>query len=105
MPDKDEDPDTYTARLADDLTQMQRRTYEETGRTPLLFAYPYGAISAPSRPIVKALGFRVSLSTQRGLSLISRKDPDSLLLLHRVNRPHGVTSDAFFAPFETATRK
>ncbi|MDR0381470.1 MAG: polysaccharide deacetylase family protein [Oscillospiraceae bacterium] len=103
-PDKDEDLDAYAARLTDDLARMQRRVREETGRTPLLFAYPYGAASYTSRPIVVALGFRVSLSTRRGLALIAREAPDSLFLLPRVNRPHGVTSEAFFSPFETITR-
>jgi peptidoglycan/xylan/chitin deacetylase (PgdA/CDA1 family) len=97
--DPNEDLDAYAARLAGDLTRMQQRTFTETGHTPLLLAYPYGAISAPSRPVVKALGFRVSLSTQRGLSLITREDPDSLFLLHRTNRPHGVTSEEFFDQF------
>ncbi|MDR1158798.1 MAG: polysaccharide deacetylase family protein [Oscillospiraceae bacterium] len=103
--DPNEDLDAYTARLTGDLMQMQQRTRAKTGRAPLLFAYPYGAVSYSSRPVVKALGFRVSLSTQRGLSLIAREDPDSLFLLHRINRPHGITSEDFFSLHEIPIRE
>ncbi len=85
----------YVRALADDLTAAQTLLSEQAGVTPTAFTYPFGAFSAASQPVLKALGLRASLSCEQRISRISR-DPESLWRLGRFLRPAGVDSATFF---------
>ncbi len=66
----------------------------ECGIQAKVYAYPYGAISAESEPVLKDLGFCASLSCREKPNYIT-KDPDCLWQLGRYNRPSGVSTETF----------
>ena len=66
----------------------------ECGVDANVYAYPYGAISAESEPVLKELGFCASLSCREKPNYIT-KDPDCLWQLGRYNRPSGVSTETF----------
>lgn len=66
----------------------------ECGVDANVYAYPYGAISAESEPVLKDLGFYASLSCREKPNYIT-KDPDCLWQLGRYNRPSGISTETF----------
>lgn len=86
----------YETALTDDLMRFQREAQAHLGRAPVLFAYPFGAVSEGEARIVERLGFRVTLSCEEKTSRITR-DPASLFGLGRYLRPSGAASEDFFA--------
>ena len=62
---------------------------------PVLFAYPFGAVSEGEPEIIKNLGFKVTLSCEERVSTVTRA-PESLYYLGRYLRPSGVNSESFF---------
>lgn len=85
----------YRQFLIDDIGLLQEKLQSATGKKPTCFAYPFGYITKQSKPIIKELGFKCSFSCATGVSLITR-DPESLYLMRRNNRPHNVETDSFF---------
>ena len=84
----------YKAALTADLTENQTLLTENCGVTPTVFTYPYGFVSPAARKVVKALGFKVSLTVFPGLNYLTG-NPDELYGLRRFNRPSGVKTAAF----------
>ena len=62
------------------------------------FTYPFGGISNSSLDIIKELGFKASLSCEEGINKIT-KNPNSLYLLKRYNRPSYVSTYNIFKKF------
>ncbi len=91
-----ESAESYALALTEDLTRFQEEALVQLGRAPVLFAYPFGAVSEGEPEIVRRLGFRVTLSCEEKLSEI-RRDPSSLYDLGRFLRVSGVSSEVFFA--------
>ena len=84
----------YEAALTADLTENQTLLTENCGVTPTVFTYPYGFVSPAARKVVKALGFKASLTVFPGLNYLTG-NPDELYGLRRFNRPSGVKTAAF----------
>ena len=78
----------YAERLAADVLLAQERIWEETGRLPAVFTYPYGRYSAESEETLRELGFRATFTCDFGVNLLTR-DPECLFGLRRVCRSHG----------------
>lgn len=91
-----ESEEQYVAALTEDLMKLQTEAGEHLGKAPVLFAYPFGAVSEGEGEIVKGLGFRVTLSCEEKTSVVTR-DPESLYDLGRYLRPSGISSEDFFA--------
>ncbi len=89
-----ENVEAYQAILAEDLSKMQRELLEKAGIQATAFAYPYGAISEASLPVVKDLGFFAYFTCIERPNCIT-KDPESLYLLNRYNRPSGISTERF----------
>lgn len=87
----------YRAFIKEDLSKAQDRFKEELGITPVLFAYPFGAISEESKPVVQDLGFKISLSCEEKISVIKAGDKESLYLLGRYLRANKYTTEQFFS--------
>ncbi|MDF2566647.1 MAG: polysaccharide deacetylase [Oscillospiraceae bacterium] len=85
----------YQNALTDDVMACQQKIKQATGTSPSCFTYPFGFISRQSKDIIKKLGFKASLSCEVGINIIT-KEPESLYLLKRSNRPHGISTDTFF---------
>lgn len=85
----------YRELLTADTGRAQRLLIEAGVPTPTCYTYPFGAYSAESEEILRELGFFCTLSCSEGINTITR-DPDSLYLLKRYNRPSGISSGRFF---------
>jgi peptidoglycan/xylan/chitin deacetylase (PgdA/CDA1 family) len=85
----------YASLLSTDILKLQEEFKNNANYTPTAFAYPYGAISKESIPIIKQLGFKASLSCLAGVNHIT-KNPDCLYGLKRNNRPSGISTENFF---------
>lgn len=91
-----ESMETYREMLTEDIGLFQEKAEENLGRTPVLFAYPFGAVSKGEPEIIASLGFSVTLSCAARVSTVTR-DPESLMDLGRFLRPSGESSDSFFS--------
>jgi peptidoglycan/xylan/chitin deacetylase (PgdA/CDA1 family) len=60
-----------------------------TGVTPTAFVYPYGKYNDNTDAILQEKGFRVTLSCEYGINVVTRGVPDSLYHLKRICRSHG----------------
>ncbi len=94
-----ESPENYKERLTSDISKLQDKIREVTGITPNTFTYPFGYISKESKEVLKELGFKATLSCAEGVNIIDRNKQDALYGLKRKNRPHGISSEAFFKNF------
>ena len=79
----------------DDILKLQQEFEENTHYTPQCFTYPFGGISNASLDIIKELGFKASLSCEQGINKLT-KNPNSLYLLKRYNRPSYISTYNFF---------
>lgn len=77
------------------MTLFQQKAEENLQSKPVLFAYPFGAVSKGEPEIIKNLGFKVTLSCEERVSTVTRA-PESLYYLGRYLRPSGVNSESFF---------
>ena len=95
---KGESDEEYKKILEEDINKLQNEFKENTGYTPTCFTYPFGGISNSSIEIIKELGFKASLSCEEGINKIT-KNPNSLYLLKRYNRPSFMSTYNFFQKF------
>ncbi len=84
-----ESEDSYEKLLKDDLQQLQTQIRETVGVTPNTFTWPFGAYTQESRPLLKEMGFRATLSCASGINEIKKGDTECLYLLKRNIRKPG----------------
>lgn len=94
-----ESEENYKAALTADLGKMQELTFKYTGRYPVTFTFPYGAMSKNSRSIVAEMGFGVILTCEERINRIT-SDPQCLLGIGRYNRSGKYTTEKFFSKIE-----
>lgn len=94
---KGENDKDYRALLDDDLTRATRLLTAHVGVSPTAFAYPFGAYTTATDPLLREAGLRVTLTCEERVSRITR-DPDSLWRLGRYLRPPDIETQAFFEP-------
>lgn len=92
---KGETDEHYKNILKDDILKLQQEFEKNTHYTPQCFTYPFGGISNASLDIIKELGFKASLSCEQGINKLT-KNPNSLYLLKRYNRPSYISTYNFF---------
>lgn len=92
---KGETDEHYKNVLEEDILKLQQEFEENTNYTPQCFTYPFGGISNASLDIIKELGFKASLSCEQGINKLT-KNPNSLYLLKRYNRPSYISTYNFF---------
>jgi hypothetical protein len=90
--------------LKADLTTAQQQLTTLAGVTPTAFTYPYGAMCDEALPIIKALGFRATLTCESRVNRITR-DAECLYGLGRYLRPADSASDAYFDRIFSAVEK
>ena len=71
--------------LHDDISTLQREIKEHTGMMPVVFAYPFGAVSRSSLPVIRENGFLMTLTCREALNYITH-DPQCLYGIFRFNR-------------------
>ncbi len=64
--------EAYQAALREDLTTAQEHLTALAGVTPTTFTYPYGGMCQEALPVIKALGFRATLSCESRVNRITR---------------------------------
>lgn len=92
---KGETDEHYKNVLEEDILKLQQEFKENTNYIPQCFTYPFGGISNSSLDIIKELGFKASLSCEQGINKLT-KNPNSLYLLKRYNRPSYISTYNFF---------
>lgn len=92
---KGESNEHYKTVLEEDILKLQNEFKDNTGYIPQCFTYPFGGISRASLDIIKELGFKASLSCEEGINKLT-KNPNSLYLLKRFNRPSYISTYNFF---------
>lgn len=92
---KGETDEHYKNVLEEDILKLQQEFKEITNYIPQCFTYPFGGISNASLDIIKELGFKASLSCEQGINKLT-KNPNSLYLLKRYNRPSYISTYNFF---------
>ena len=86
----------YHGLLWSDLTHLQDFLTRELSFTPIVFAYPYGFECAESVPVLRDLGFLLTLTCTEHMNRIVQGDADSLYGLGRYNRVGNLSSEDFF---------
>ena len=92
---KGETDEHYKNVLEEDILKLQQEFKENTNYIPQCFTYPFGGISNASLDIIKELGFKASLSCEQDINKLT-KNPNSLYLLKRYNRPSYISTYNFF---------
>ena len=90
-----ESEDCYKTTLSSDLTIVQEKIKNATGKTPLAFTYPFGRMCKQSYDIIKGMGFKVSFGCEEKVNYLDKENPD-LYKLKRFNRASGKSSAEFF---------
>lgn len=94
----------YAQVLQEDIGKLQEEIYSHLGYYPTTFVYPFGLISAESRPIIQQMGFSAALTCEEKLNHLTG-DPQELFNLHRFNRPHGVSLQTILEKAEGAKNR
>ena len=90
-----ENAEKYREALFGDIGMLQDMLKENSGVTPVTFAYPYGFISSESMAILQEIGFKALLTCYEKPNYISRSDAGECLILNRYNRPSGISTEEF----------
>ncbi len=90
-----ETEEEYSDMLYADISLLQTKMFENTGLTPICFTYPFGIISAESVPVLKELGFLVTLGCEEKINIVTIDDFDSLYSMARFNRPGDISTERF----------
>lgn len=80
-----ESEEDYRRALNSDLSRLQNEMYAHTGCVPFVFAYPFGAVSRESLPVIRENGFLMTLTCREKANTITR-DPQCLFGIGRFNR-------------------
>lgn len=86
----------YHALLWSDLTHLQDFLTSELSFTPIVFAYPYGFDCPESVPVLRDLGFLLTLTCYEFTNHIVQGDEDCLYGLGRYNRVGNMSTADFF---------
>ncbi len=92
---KGESASDYKNFFFADTQKAQDKFLENTGFSPIIYTYPFGAYNDESTDYLKEMGFRLSLSCTEKINIIT-KDPDCLFLLNRYNRPSDIVTSDYF---------
>lgn len=82
----------YAAELENDIGKLQTEIRLYTGILPNTFTYPYGKVCKDSLPVLKAMGFKATLSCTYGVNIIT-KDKNTLYGLRRICRSHNQSAE------------
>ena len=89
-----ESTEEYTKIFTDDVMKLQNTLTEKSNVTPIIFTYPFGAISKEAKPALIDMGFQATLNCYERPNYIT-KDPKCLFGLNRYNRSGGISTDKF----------
>ena len=90
----DEAPEDYAFTLSADIGLLNTELHENCGISPVVFAYPFGALCRESLPVLRDNGIKISLTCRKGMNYITRS-PDCLYGIFRNNRSGLVSTEKY----------
>lgn len=90
-----ETEEDYIDFIKADIEAFDSLYYSITGSRLSIFAYPYGIKNSILPQILQEMGYKILLTSGERVNKISVGCP--LTEIGRFNRPHGISSEAFFA--------
>ncbi|MCL2177334.1 MAG: polysaccharide deacetylase family protein [Firmicutes bacterium] len=85
----------YKKALEADLMRLQTNLTQRAGVTPTAVIFPFGEITQKyTTRALKELGFKASFTCYNGINKLTKNS--CLHELKRYNRPHGISTEAFF---------
>ncbi|MBO4523147.1 MAG: polysaccharide deacetylase family protein [Ruminococcus sp.] len=84
----------YTEMLSTDIGLLKTELIQNCGIAPVVFAYPFGALSQESLPVIRDNGILMTLTCREDINLITR-DSDCLYGIFRYNRSGLLTTEEF----------
>lgn len=96
-PKRGEDEEAYEKALMFDIGGLNEQITKEIGVEPIVFAYPFGALSDKSKPVLAKLGFKVILTCEEKVNVIKKDTEQTLpLRLKRFNRASKYSTYEFY---------
>lgn len=92
--------DEYIQMLKNDFLQAKENIQNDVGNKVFVFSYPYGLHDDLSHNILKNNGICVSVTTNEGVSKISKGMPNSLFFLDRINVPFDLDTNILLEKIE-----
>lgn len=89
-----ESDEAYSELLCSDIALMQSESVINTACEPVVFAYPFGSICRESIPVLRRLGFRMTLTCYESPNYITRA-PECLYGIGRYNRSGLYSTEEF----------
>ena len=90
----EESNDDYTSMLRTDIGLLKTELHDNCGIVPAVFAYPFGALSKESLPVLRDSGILMALTCREGMNTITR-EPDCLYGIFRYNRSGLLTTEEY----------
>ena len=90
----EESNDDYTSMLRTDIGLLKTELHDNCGIVPAVFAYPFGALSKESLPVLRDSGILMTLTCREGMNTITR-EPDCLYGIFRYNRSGLLTTEEY----------
>lgn len=90
----DESAEEYASVLRTDLGLLKTELHSNCGIVPVVFAYPFGALSRESLPVLRDSGILMTLTCRDGLNTITH-DPDCLYGIFRCNRSGLISTEEY----------
>lgn len=87
----------YEKALMDDINTFQNAFVKSTGHKSDVLVLPFGIYSSETLDIAGEMGFQMVFTCTEKVNSISDNDAGKMQVLGRFNRPHGITSEMFFA--------
>lgn len=96
-----ESAEEYREALLGDVGRLSERMHQELGGWPEVFAYPFGALCAESRPLLTEMGFRIILTCEERVNALPLTPDAGLpgeepIVLGRFNRAHKYSTYRYF---------
>ena len=82
------------AKLPTDIGLLKTELHDNCGIVPAVFAYPFGALSKESLPVLRDSGILMTLTCREGMNTITR-EPDCLYGIFRYNRSGLLTTEEY----------
>ncbi|SHM34692.1 polysaccharide deacetylase family protein [Ruminococcus flavefaciens] len=92
----DETPEQYSYTLNMDIGLLNTELHDSCGISPVVFAYPFGALCRESLPVLRDNGIKISLTCREGMNYITRS-PDCLYGIFRNNRSGLVSTEEYMS--------
>ena len=90
--------ENYLHVFGDDLDKFND-LFIDSGISPVVYAFPYGYCSEESYDILKKNGYRIILTCNESLNILSNCNTNDIITLHRINRSGIVQSDDFMKKY------